>query len=403
VIAFPIDHHKPLERGHRRTINPKRLFRVFSAVALITTAAFVATGCGANASHHAANGSKRPAREVSRPFPKLSDYALFIGDPVHQQPADGVIPYDLNTPLFSDYAQKLRFVKLPKGTHADYRPDTVLDFPVGTVIAKTFAYPNDARDPAKGRRLIETRILKRDADGWVGLPYIWNPSQTDAELDVAGDTRDITWTHTDGQVRKINYMIPNANQCKGCHKSNETITPIGPRARQLNGDFAYASGTENQLAYWSRNGLLANAPSPAEAPRLARWNDSASGTLDSRARAWLEINCAHCHNPGGAARNSGLDLLSTQQNPTAFGVHKTPVAAGLGSGGLDFDIVPGKPDKSILAYRIASTHPGIMMPELGKRLVHDEGVALIREWIAAMPNDRGRQARLEGGPANRVR
>ncbi len=127
------------------------------------------------------------------------------------------------------------------------------------------------------------------------------------------------------------------------------------------------------------------APTPAEAPRLAVWDDPASGTLDARARAWLEINCAHCHNPDGPARNSVLDLLASQRNPTSFGIMKTPVAAGLGSGGRSYDIVPGQPDQSIMAYRIASTHPGVMMPELGKRLVHEEGVALIREWIAAMP------------------
>ena len=118
------------------------------------------------------------------------------------------------------------------------------------------------------------------------------------------------------------------------------------------------------------------APSRPQAPRLAVWDDPKSGTLDARARAWLEINCAHCHSPEGPARNSGLDLLASQRNPTRFGINKPPVAAGIGSGGLAFDIVPGQPDKSILVYRIASTHPGIMMPELGKRLVHEEGVAL---------------------------
>ena len=164
------------------------------------------------------------------------------------------------------------------------------------------------------------------------------------------------------------------------------MKPIGPRgARHLNRDFAYQEGTENQLTYWARHGALAGAPEPSAAPRLAVWDDSRTGTLDARARAWLEINCAHCHSPEGPARNSGLDLLASQRNPTAFGVNKPPVAAGIGSGGLAFDIVPGQPDKSILAFRIASTHPGIMMPELGKRLVHEEGVALIREWIAAMP------------------
>jgi uncharacterized repeat protein (TIGR03806 family) len=166
------------------------------------------------------------------------------------------------------------------------------------------------------------------------------------------------------------------------------MTPIGPKARHLNRDFAYREGTENQLIHWSRRGVLSGAPSPAEAPRLAVWDDPHSGTLDARARAWLEINCAHCHNPEGPARNSGLDLMAAQRHPTAFGVLKPPVAAGIGSGGLAYDIVPGQPGQSILAYRIASTHPGVMMPELGKRLVHEEGVALIRQWIAAMPDSR---------------
>jgi uncharacterized repeat protein (TIGR03806 family) len=337
-----------------------------------------------------------------KPFERLMQYGLFAGDAAAQMPATGVIPYDLNSALFSDYAAKYRFIKLPPGTRASYREDDVFEFPVGTVIAKTFAYFHDARDPSHGRRLIETRILKHDPDGWVGLPYIWNAAQTDAVLDVAGDTVDVTWIHTDGRSRTNNYMIPNANQCKGCHKAGESVLPIGPKARHLNRDFSYDDGTENQLDHWTRAGALAGAPTPAVAPRLAVWDDPRTGTLDARARAWLEINCAHCHNPVGPARNSGLDLLASQQNPTAFGMLKPPVAAGLGSGGLQYDIVPGKPEQSILAYRIGSTHPGVMMPELGKRLVHEEGVALIRAWIAAMARDDGQPKRVSALPGRRA-
>jgi len=254
------------------------------------------------------------------------------------------------------------------------------------VIAKTFAYPRDARDPSQGRRLIETRILRRQSDGWVGLPYVWNAAQTEATLDVAGDMVDVSWVHSDGSARTNNYIIPNVNQCKGCHTTGEVLMPIGPKARHLNRHFAYREGTENQLTHWTHRGALAGAPPADRAPRLAAWDNPESGTLDARARAWLEINCAHCHHPAGPARNSGLDLLAAQRTPVAFGVYKPPVAAGIGSGGLDYDIVPGRPDRSILAYRIASTHPGVMMPELGKRLVHVEGVALVRQWIAAMPD-----------------
>jgi len=345
----------------------------------ITAALFALAGCAQRAGHE-------QVQSPQKPFERLSQYGLFDGLAAEQKPAAGVIPYDLNSALFSDYAAKYRFVKLPPGTQATYREDEVFEFPVGTVIAKTFAYTHDSRDASRGRRLLETRILKRDPDGWVGLPYIWNADQTDAILDVAGDTVDVSWIHTDGRGRTNNYIIPNSNQCKGCHKAGEMVLPIGPKARHLNRDFAYAEGTENQLDHWSRIGALAGTPVSAHSPRLAAWDDPKSGTLNARARAWLEINCAHCHSPEGPARNSGLDLLASQQNPTAFGIRKPPVAAGLGSGGLPFDIVPGQPDRSILAYRIASTHPGVMMPELGKRLVHEEGVALIRAWIAAMPD-----------------
>jgi len=330
--------------------------------------------------------TRQPSAPVeTAPLERLSEYGLFQGNGSTQQPAEGVIPYDLNSPLFTDYAEKFRFVKLPPGTSAKYSAEEAFDFPVGTVIAKTFAYSADARKPDEQRTLIETRILKREADGWVGLPYIWNKEQTDATLDVAGDTRDVAWIDTAGQERKNNYIIPNANQCKGCHKQGEELLPLGPKARHLNRDFTYSHGSENQLAYWSRTGALSGAPQPADAPRLAVWNDPATGSLDQRARAWLEINCAHCHNPLGPARTSGLDLLASQNNPTAFGIMKTPVAAGRGSGPHSFDIVPGEPDKSIIVFRIQSTDAGIMMPELGKRMVHDEGVALVREWIAAMP------------------
>jgi uncharacterized repeat protein (TIGR03806 family) len=347
-----------------------------AAVISVSAAMLFAPGCATRQT-----GQQTPPA----PFERLSQYALFVADAALQQPAPGVIPYELNSALFSDYADKLRFIKLPAGTHATYSDDDVFDFPVGTLIAKTFAFPHDARAPEKGRRLIETRILKREPDGWVGLPYVWNADQTDASLDVAGSTADVTWVASDGKRRSDNYIIPNANQCKGCHKGAEAMKPIGPKARHLNRDFAYQEGTENQLAHWSRVGLLAGAPDPCQAPRLAAWDDPTSGTLDARARAWLEINCAHCHSPEGPARNSGLDLLASQVRPTAFGVFKPPVAAGLGSGGLAYDIVPGYPDQSILVFRISSTHPSIMMPELGKRLVHDEGVALVRQWIAMMP------------------
>ena len=240
---------------------------------------------------------------------------LFAGNGATQEPADGVIPYDLNSPLFSDYTAKYRFVKLPPGTSAKYSADEAFDFPVGTVIAKTFAYPVDVRKPELGQRLLETRILRHEAEGWVGLPYVWNAEQTEATLDVAGSTIDVSWIHTDGSERKNNYIIPNANQCKGCHKQGETMTPDRPQGPALESRFRLRrTARENQLAHWTRTGALTGAPTPDAAPRLAVWDDPHSGTLDARSRAWLEVNCAHCHNPTGPARNSGLDLTGRRKS-----------------------------------------------------------------------------------------
>ncbi|HEY9219345.1 MAG TPA: hypothetical protein VIO94_14955, partial [Phenylobacterium sp.] len=121
----------------------------------------------------------------------------------------------------------------------------------------------------------------------------------------------------------------------------------------------------------------------AAAPRTPIWDDPGE-PLERRARAYLDANCGHCHSPSGIANNSGLNLNLEETRPSALGVGKHPVAAGRGSGGLDVSIAPGEPDRSIIAYRMASTEPGVMMPELSRSLVHDDGLALVRAWIAQM-------------------
>jgi len=330
----------------------------------------------------AAMTTAKPARP-DRPPRKLSEYHLFENNGASQRPQAGVVAYDVATSLFSDYTVKHRFLQIPTGMRAVYSADGTIELPVGTRIAKTFAIPFDLRQPEAGERLLETRILQRTNDGWTGLAYVWNEEQTEAMLQVAGGTLDIEWTHGDGLARRNNYIVPNVNQCKGCHATSRGVQPIGMKARHLNHDFAYAEGAENQLAHWARIGVLADAPAPSDAPRLPAWDDE-SVELEGRARAWLEVNCAHCHQPGGQAQNSGLDLLASQTDSTKLGIFKPPVAAGTGSGGMQYDIVPGKPEKSILMFRLLSTHPDVMMPELGKRLVHEEGVELIGRWIAAM-------------------
>lgn len=348
----------------------------------------VATGC---------SSSDSPAgRGPFAHYPQtLSAWGLFAGELSAHMPAPGVEPYDLNTPLFSDYARKLRFVRLPAAPGgaiepALYRENGPFEFPVGTVIAKTFAYPADYRVAEAKPRPLETRLLVHEPDGWVGLPYIWNEEQSEAELEIVGGPLDVTWIDGNGARIEHTYQVPNANQCKTCHRTDgERVLPIGPRASQLNRNFVYprADGSsieENQLDRWRRVGFLEGAPSADESPRAPVWNLAATGTLDDRARTWLDINCAHCHNLEGSGRTSGLDLRAEHDDRTRLGVYKHPVAAGQGTGDRLYGVVPGRPDESILVYRIESVHPGVMMPEIGRGLVDTEAVALIREWIQAM-------------------
>lgn len=312
---------------------------------------------------------------------KLSDYNLFKGDLKNLEPEKDVIEYELNSALFSDYAYKKRFIKFPEGTSARYHPDDVFDFPEGTIVIKNFYYPADFRKPEENIRIIETRLLILENANWKALPYVWNEAQTDAHLDVAGENVEVSWVHTDGKPRNILYSVPNMNQCKGCHERSDKIVLIGPTARQLNG--IMKGQKENQLTRLASLGYLKNLPDIYHVPQLADYEDT-SASLDLRARAWLEVNCAHCHRNDGPAKTSGLHLLAGTQNNFELGIGKPPVAAGRGSGGLKYSIVPGKPDESILYYRINSTDPGVMMPELGRKVLHEEGVKLIRDWISNM-------------------
>ncbi|MDA4843709.1 SO2930 family diheme c-type cytochrome [Hoeflea poritis] len=342
--------------------------------------ALLATALWLTALSHAwADTVDDAALMASKPARMLSEYGLFI-DLRNQVPNVGVLPYDLVTPLFTDYASKLRFVYVPGGKSARYSQREVFEFPVGTVLIKTFAYPSHLDRPDEQIRLIETRLLIRQENGWKAWPYVWNEEMTDARLKIAGKRMSISFARADGSQLDIDYAVPNANQCKGCHALNGEITPVGPNARNLNRDYDYGGAVKNQIKMWSDLELLKNAPDASELQRATDWSDR-NEPIDERARSYLDVNCAHCHRKEGPASNSGLFLTAWEEDRTAWGYRKRPVAAGRGSGGLDFDIEPGNAERSILLYRMRSSDPAIMMPELGRSLVHEEAVEMLAEWI----------------------
>jgi uncharacterized repeat protein (TIGR03806 family) len=329
---------------------------------------------------------------------KLSDYNLFASSCDPTRDSHGGMPYDLNTPLFSDYSSKYRFVFIPPGEKAQYDGQAVFDFPEGTVITKTFSMPQDTAfrgySPDNDtEHLIETRLLIKRSAGWAALPYQWNEDGTEAFLKPTGDIVDSSVIHNGKQI-DFRYSIPDMAQCKQCHSHTEGDTsifiPIGPKARNLNGDFDYGEGPENQLLAWQAAGILEGLPPLASVPKVPVYTDAdashLSGYTDNElmtlAKGYLDVNCSHCHGDSGKAAYTGLKLeywrdYATEQE--AHGVCKGPIAYDQGT--LSYDVVPGRADLSILHFRMDTTNNQDSMPRLGRAVIHEEGVALISEWI----------------------
>ncbi|MFM5950573.1 MAG: SO2930 family diheme c-type cytochrome [Novosphingobium sp.] len=323
-------------------------------------AALLLAGAAVAAAETAPQAQVSDSAITAEGFPaRLSEYGFFA-DGARQVPAKGVTGYRLQTPLWSDGAEKLRFVYVPTGKRALANGEGLLNLPVGSALVKTFKLEG---------RLIETRVLLHRAEGWVALPYQWNADQSDARLVLAGARLEARTPAGEA----ISYAIPNKNQCKECHALGGEVTPIGPKARNLSAAW---------LADFARAGKLDKVPKVTR--RVPLWEDRDKVPVADAARGYLDANCAHCHGPQGAASNSGLFLSWEVTDPVMLGIGKRPVAAGRGSGGLEFGIVPGKPEQSILYHRMASLEGGVSMPEVGRASLDRDGLAVVHRWIAQL-------------------
>lgn len=317
--------------------------------------------------------------ESAVPYPTLSRYNFYRGEMHQLIPQSDVLPYELITPLFSDYASKKRFVWFPPGKGATYNNDhDLLDFDNGAVLIKNFYY--DHMLPQNERRILETRLLYKINGDWHFAEYVWNDEQTEAYLNMDGSYRSISWLQ-DGVEKSTTYRIPSEGECLTCHKLGNKATPIGPRPQNLYKDYAYTTGVKNQLAKWAEVGYL-RGTLPADVDHVVDWTDLLQ-PLELRMRAYLDINCASCHK-----EQSHCDY-----RPMRFAWSETADRENQGvcvephemlQPSLLHIISPGNINRSMLHHRMASNDENVRMPLLGRSMVHTEAVQLVVAYINSL-------------------
>ncbi len=340
--------------------------------------------CETGINHSESNEINWPALLVAN-CNKVSDYNLFsvINNESRNANSPGLL-YELNSALFTDHARKYRYVFIPKNTQASYQEINAFDFPVGTVLVKFFYLPIITEQPEE--KLLEIRLLIHRESGWFTLPYKWYEHLSDGYISIAGDAIASVVTHN-SVSESFNYQIPTFGQCSTCHKGEDEngtalITPIGLKARHLNRTINHNESDINQLILWDNLGMITGLPEDLTTIDTApNWRDESVNT-EQRAKAYLDINCAHCHTDGGAGALSGLRMEYWRKEiDYLHGVCNG--SQGWRVGG--FDIWPGRADISHIPMRMGLTTPKDRMPPIGRSLVQGEAVVLISEWIDSMP------------------
>ena len=318
----------------------------------------------------------------AKPFPKLLSQTGAFGDLATLAPAAGLIPYTVNSPLWSDGAVKSRWLALPANTAIGFAPNGEWTFPAGTVFVKNFELPVDDTNPKVLRRL-ETRLLVRDTNGTVyGASYKWRADSSDADLVTAGTNEDILIKTATG-TRVQRWFYPGRQDCLTCH-TPASGGVLGVKTRQLNGNFKYPDGvTDNQLRAWNHIGLFDTNLDERQIPRFTRLVTvtDTSASLEWRVRSYLDANCSQCHRPGGAEAffDARIDTPLGKQN-----LVNGPVGNPLGISGAKI-IVPRDAGKSVLFHRI-STAGNLQMPPLAKNVVDHNAVSVIAKWIDSLPS-----------------
>ena len=334
------------------------------------------------------HGLNLPRSPQALPPATLSGTGVFE-DVARLQIKSGFVPYEVISPLWSDGAEKQRWIGLPRQTRIDFSSDREWKFPLGTVFVKHFELPLDLKQPQQRTRL-ETRLLIVDdseAKGF-GLTYKWRADQSDADLvDERGVDEPLTVKLPNGAARKQTWRFPGRMECLACHTANSDFV-LGVNTRQLNSALAYPSQhSDNQLRTWTYLQMFERPPQESaypSFPTLARLDDP-HASLETRVLSYLDANCAHCHRPGSApSRFDARFSTPLERNDVIHG----PLRNELGVSGSKV-VVPRDLARSMLHRRLGSNVPTQKMPPLAHDLVDDEAMHVFEQWIVNM-DDRGR-------------
>jgi uncharacterized repeat protein (TIGR03806 family) len=314
-----------------------------------------------------------PGPGSSTPVDRLSQMGIFQGDLSQLQPSPGLVAYDVNVSLYSDGAQKRRFLWLPPGTQIHATADR-WQLPVGAYLIKNFYYPNDARDPSRGIHLIETRFLVQKADGLTVSTYVWNDDQTDAVASGGNVDVPVRWIDQNGVLHDDYFHVPGTSLCESCHDDRT----LGIRTRQMAHAGTYPDGTADQISHLVAAGVL-DAP-PSQPLDVVLVDPLGTAPIDQRARSYLDANCAHCHAGVGLASGTHLYWDWENTDPSTLPLcRKTESVAG-----NDRVIVPGHPEQSEFLSRMLAADPFTRMPQGPTHDPDGAGVAMLSAWVQRM-------------------
>jgi uncharacterized repeat protein (TIGR03806 family) len=302
--------------------------------------------------------------EATNPAPATLSSTGCVNPADPALPAEGLIPYTVQAPFWSDGAQKERWIAVPDDQKITVEDTGDWTFPNGTVLMKHFRLES---------RLIETRLFMRHPDGsWGGFTYEWNADQTEATLLEGGAERDV------GAVQP--WVFPSESQCLSCHTEAAGRT-LGLETVQLNRDHLYVATDRvaNQLDTLTHIDLLSTSTEDPSWQSVLVDPSDEDASLDGRARAYLHTNCSFCHRPGGPTPST-MDLRHTTSLSATNACDAAPQSGTLGLGADARLIAPGNASASIIVTRM-NRRDDHAMPPLASNQVDVAGVELITEWI----------------------